>query len=102
MKYWWVNHKQTNKEELDGGYIWSPKTNRDNSRNQTYINLTLAQPGDPIVSYADTFIKAVGVVTEAYVEAPKPSEFGANGDNWLNDGWLVKVEWIRSSAPPLP
>src|SRR5687767_7224475 len=27
--YWWVNHKQTHKEELSGGYIWSPKKNKN-------------------------------------------------------------------------
>ena len=24
-KYWWVNHKKTFKQEISGGYIWSPK-----------------------------------------------------------------------------
>jgi len=102
MRFWWVNHKQTNKKELDGGYIWSPKHNKNKSRNQTYINLTLAKPGDPIISYADTVIKAIGVVSEPAIEAPKPSEFGAAGNQWENDGWLVKVDWERLENPPSP
>lgn len=44
--FWWVNHKQTFKAETEGGYIWSPKENQNGARNQTYVNLTLVQPGD--------------------------------------------------------
>lgn len=95
MKYWWVNHKQTNKEELDGGYIWSPKENKNGARNQSYINLTRAQPGDKVISFADGLIKAIGVVTHPYSEAPKPSEFGIKGTQWNDTGWLVKIDWIR-------
>ena len=25
MRYWWVNQNQTYKQELGGGYLWSPK-----------------------------------------------------------------------------
>jgi hypothetical protein len=25
MRFWWVNHKQTYRQEIGGGYIWSPK-----------------------------------------------------------------------------
>ena len=38
-KYWWVNHKKTLKQEISGGYIWSPKKNKNNARNKTYENL---------------------------------------------------------------
>ncbi|HHQ4530834.1 TPA: HNH endonuclease [Aeromonas hydrophila] len=58
MAFWWVNHKQTYSAEVGGGYIWSPKTNRNGSKNQTYINLTLTRPGDVVISYAGGFIKA--------------------------------------------
>ena len=26
-KYWWVNQNKTYKEEVSGGYMWSPKVN---------------------------------------------------------------------------
>jgi hypothetical protein len=44
MKWWWVNHSQTREQEVGGGYLWSPKINRDNSRNQTYENMTAVRP----------------------------------------------------------
>ena len=40
-KYWWVNHKKTFKQEISGGYIWSPKKNKNNARNKTYENLEI-------------------------------------------------------------
>lgn len=102
MRFWWVNHKQTNKEELNGGYIWSPKANKNGARNETYLNLTRAQPGDRVCSYADGEIKAIGVVNQQYREAPKPSEFGAKGAQWTDIGWLVSIDWEKLESPPSP
>ena len=33
-KYWWVNHSQTFHQEIDGGYLWSPKTEASGARSQ--------------------------------------------------------------------
>lgn len=41
---WWVNHKQTFRQEFDGRYIWSPKKNSNGVKNQTYLNLKEARP----------------------------------------------------------
>jgi hypothetical protein len=46
MAYWWGNHKQTYRQEVDGQYIWSPKTKSNVSCNQSYDNLRLVVPGD--------------------------------------------------------
>jgi putative restriction endonuclease len=102
MTYWWVNHKQTFKSEFEGNYIWSPKTKKDGSKNQAYINLTLARPGDIIFSFADTIIKAVGTIAEQYINAPVPKEFGAKGDQWNTDGYLVRVNWTKLDHPFKP
>ena len=95
MKYWWVNHNQTVRQELGGGFIWSPKTNQNGSKNQGYINLTLAAQGDIIFSYANQVITAIGIIDAPFVEAIKPSEFGRSGDGWHPDGYLVKVFWLE-------
>jgi len=34
--YWWVNHKQTFKHEIEGGYLWSPKFKSNDDRNYFY------------------------------------------------------------------
>lgn len=101
-QYWWVNHKQTSRIELDGGYIWSPTEKKGGVRNQAYINLTLVRPGDIVVSYADTMIKAIGVAKGGYVEAPKPAGYGAAGETWNDFGWRVPIAWTHLSVPIRP
>ncbi|MBK5541553.1 HNH endonuclease [Pseudomonas sp. TH05] len=102
QRFWWVNHKQTFKSEFEGGYIWSPKANKNGVRNSTYDNLTQVKPGDVVVSYADGQIKAVGVARQHYSEAVKPEAFGLTGANWANSGWLVPIEWTALSIPLSP
>lgn len=99
---WWVNHKQTFSAEVEGGYIWSPKLNKNGARNQTYINLTLVRPGDVVISYAATQIKAIGIATSGCYEAAKPEAFGAAGKNWAEMGWLVPIEWTLLASPLYP
>ncbi|WP_223513242.1 HNH endonuclease [Pseudomonas sp. GL-B-19] len=102
VQYWWVNHKQTYRSEIEGGYVWSPKANSNGARNQTYLNLTLVRPGDIVFSYAGAEIRAVGVVTAEHQEQPKPEEFGLTGGHWSADGWLVPVEWVVLDMPISP
>ena len=52
MRFWWVNHKQTARQELSGGYLWSPKTEARGTRSQFYDNMRKAAPGDILLSYA--------------------------------------------------
>lgn len=102
QRFWWVNHKQTFKSEFEGGYIWSPKANKNGARNSTYDNLTQVKPGDVVVSYADGQIKAIGVASQQCLEALKPEEFGLTGVNWASSGWLVPIEWNALSRPVSP
>ncbi len=100
--YWWVNHKQTYRQETDGGYVWSPKTIKGDRRKPTYDNLNRCQPGDVVFSYANKRISQIGLVETAAVTAQKPTEFGATGDNWGEEGWLVRVNWqpLRQALVP--
>lgn len=102
MGFWWVNHKQTFRQEIEGGYIWSPKTDKDGSRNQAYINLTLTKVNDTVFSYANGRISAVGRVIEVCQDRLRPSEFGETGEQWDRDGWFVKVDWTMLESPLSP
>lgn len=102
MNYWWVNHKQTHSAEIKGGYIWSPKTNSNGAKNQTYENLTKTKPGDIVFSYAHAVIMAVGVVSDTWAEAPKPAEFGKAGETWADTGWYVPITWELLDTPVSP
>jgi len=92
MNYWWVNQNQTYKNEVQGGFLWSPKTNKNGARNQFYDNMTLVRAGDVVFSFSDTRIKAIGRILAQAETSPKP-DFGGAGDYWLNEGWHVPVEF---------
>lgn len=102
MAFWWVNHKQTRDHEVRGGYLWSPMRNANGGFNQTYENMTRARPGDIVFSYANGRIGAIGQITEAASASPKPSEFGAVGNYWANEGWLVGVYFSPAPKPLAP
>lgn len=101
MRYWWVNQNQTFKHEVAGGFLWSPKTNKNGARNQFYENMKEVRAGDPIFSFSDTYIKAVGIAQGSAQSATKP-DFGAVGDQWSDEGWFVPVEFESSDQPVKP
>lgn len=102
MNYWWVNHKQTFKDERLGNYIWSPRKNSNGSKNETYLNLTRVQPGDSVFSYANGSIGAIGLAKEKYIKCDRPLSFGEVGEQWDRNGWKVSIEWIKILQPISP
>jgi len=95
MRYWWVNQNQTFRQEIDGGYLWSPKRNKNGHRNPFYEFMREVASGDIVFSFCDTRIAALGIVSGYCHESPKPEEFGAAGMNWSQIGWRVGVRWQR-------
>jgi len=95
VRYWWVNQNQTFRQEIDGGYLWSPKRNKNGNRNPFYEFMREVSPGDMVFSFCDTRIAALGIVSGYCRESPKPEEFGAAGTNWSQIGWRVGVRWQR-------
>ena len=63
-KYWWVNHKQTFKSGIGGGFLWSPKLKSNGDRNYFYDTMMDAQVGDCVFSYAEGKISYFGIVVE--------------------------------------
>ncbi len=76
MRYWWVNQNRTFRQEFDGGYLWSPKRNKNGHRNPCYEFMREVAPGDIVFSFCDTRIAALGIVSGYCRESPKPEEFG--------------------------
>lgn len=93
MRFWWVNQNQTFRQEVKGGYLWSPKRNANGHRNPFYDSMREVAPGDIIFSFCDTLIKAIGISRSYCFEAPKPPEFGSAGPSWSEIGWRVQIEW---------
>lgn len=102
MAVWWVNHKQTFRHEIEGGYIWSPKTKANGQANATYDTLRRVLPGDLIFSYAFGQISQVGIATRTAASSPKPEQFGQAGLNWDAEGWMVPVTWHPTPKPLVP
>ena len=101
-RYWWVNHNKTARQEIDGQYLWSPKTESNGARSEFYNNMRRASPGDLVLSYAGQVIRYVGRVTEFAFSAPKPAEFGSAGAYWNDDGWYLPVFWTSLDPPVRP
>ena len=95
MRYWWVNQNQTYRQEVEGGYLWSPKRNANGARNPFYESMREVAPGDLIFSFMDTRILSVGIAQSYCWESPKPEEFGSAGQNWENVGWKVQVNFTE-------
>lgn len=95
MRYWWVNQNQTFRQEIEGGYLWSPKRNKNGHRNPFYEFMREVAPGDIVFSFCNTRVAALGIVSGYCRESPKPDEFGTAGMNWSQIGWRVSVRWQR-------
>ena len=60
MNYWWVNHKQTFRQEFGGKYVWSPKLKSNSRVNHFYETMREVQPGDLVYSYANAAVQGFG------------------------------------------
>jgi hypothetical protein len=76
MRYWWVNQNQTWRQERAGAFLWSPKRRADGARNPFYEFMREVAPGDLVLSFEGTFIRAISVAQSYCYECPKPKEFG--------------------------
>jgi len=93
VRFWWVNQNQTFEQEVTGGYLWSPKRNANGARNPFYESMREVAPGDLILSFQGTYIRAIGIAGSYCYECPKPPEFGSAGPNWSRIGWKVDVRF---------
>lgn len=102
MRYWWVNHAQTMRQEVEGGYLWSPVTEANGTRSRFYDNMRFAAPGDVVLSYAEGRVGRAGIVADFAISAPKPEEFGTIGAYWNQTGWLLPVQWFDAKIDVRP
>ncbi len=89
-QYWWVSQNKTYHHEVPGNFMWSPKVNSRGGRVPSYDFMESMKIGDVVFSFADTYIKAIGIVTSPAESSVKP-DFGTAGADWSDDGWLVDV-----------
>jgi hypothetical protein len=51
------------------------------------VSADATKPGDLVFSFADGYIRALGIIASHGYEAPKPHEFGQVGAYWDRIGW---------------
>ena len=101
-RYWWANHRVCFREELDGGYLWSPKAASTAGGRRTPDNLTQALPGEVVFSFAEGRIGAIGVVTDRVRQAPQPAVSGGTARSRPVAGWLLPVRFVSLGVPIVP
>ena len=101
MNYWWVNQKQTYRQEIgDGnGYMWSPKRQKNGKPHFSYEFMRSVKSGDVIFSYANSSIIAIGIAQTLSYHFPQPTEFGSAGLNWSQEGWRIDVKYTKLVKP---
>jgi hypothetical protein len=101
---WWVNHKQTCRQETDGGHIWSPKANANGARNVSCDNLTRCQGGDGVFSYANGRISQIGLVENERLSGANGLLLSPHADKLFDRHWisfdaggelLGALDWLR-------
>ncbi len=90
------------RQEVDGGYLWSPVSEANGARSRFYDNMRLAAPGDVVLSYAEARLGRIGIVADFAISSPKPEEFGNVGAYWSSIGWLLPVEWLDAALSVRP
>jgi hypothetical protein len=99
MKHWWVNHKQTFRQEFGGKYVWCPKLKSNGHVNHFYETMREVQPGDLVFSYASAAVQGFGFATTHCYSCPRPDDFGKVGDAWDIKGWRVDVNFQKFDSP---
>ncbi|MFG6117931.1 McrB family protein [Thalassobacillus sp. B23F22_16] len=89
--YWWVNQGQTAKDEVEGGFLWAPKKNKQGTPLTHHTDLLKANPGDVVFAYSQGAIHSICEVTEKAITSKKPSTFTT--DQWGEDGNLLRVQY---------
>jgi putative restriction endonuclease len=102
VRYWWVNHKRTHRQELEGGFLWSPKRKQSSADSESSNNMTRVMPGDVVFAFSFTggALRAVGVALSRAREAPNPFEFETSRkQSGGHRGWHVTVRFAELGRP---
>lgn len=97
-KWFWVNQGQTWKEEADEGILWAPLRTKNGQRLAHWERMDEVRVGDVVLHYSGA-LRAVSVVTQAAVRAPRPQSLPS--DAWANDGRLIRSDYqlLRQPIP---
>jgi hypothetical protein len=99
--FWWVNHSDTVRPEIEGSYLWfANRVRNSKARSESDKNIQRLIPGDVVYSFAGGAIGAIGVVLGPAREAAKPLELDSMPEYAdPQKGWLVPVRFMTITNP---
>ena len=96
MRYFWVNQKQTYKQEREGGYLWAPKLNSNGNQHWGWKTMVEVNPGDVIFNNVNGALRSYCIATSAAYDFTKPAELE---QEWEQLGWKIDARYIDLSKP---
>jgi len=95
--FWWVNQGVTYQVELQGGYLWAPQKSKAGFPIGHHTNLLKVEPGDVILHYANSALRAISRVNSEAITADRPGELP--GEPWDKEGYLLRTEYSQFTEP---
>lgn len=96
-QYWMVVQSRSYKDEIPGGFLWAPITNKKGAKLPTYSSMKDIKKGDIIFSLVNPgdglSLYAIGVCVEEYKDCDNP--LVNNKDDWIKPGWIVKANFTE-------
>lgn len=96
MAYFWVNQKQTYKQEREGEYLWAPKRNSDGNQHWGWKTMVKVNPGDIIFNNVNGALRSYCIATSAAYDFTKPTELE---QEWEQLGWKIDARYIDLPKP---
>ena len=96
MNYFWVNQKQTYKQEREGGYLWAPKRGSDGKQHWGWKTMPKVNQGDIIFNNVNGALRSYCIATSTAYDFSKPAEIE---QGWEQQGWKINVRYIDLQNP---
>ncbi|GAB3547486.1 hypothetical protein GCM10027404_09660 [Arthrobacter tumbae] len=95
INYWWASQGVNYRTVIPLGTLWTCP--RANGRVDIARGLIKSlEPGDIVFHHAESFLRAVSRVSEPWRPWPRPEGYPLIFEGEGDDGWLVKVDPIRT------
>ena len=103
MSVFYVFQGETYDQERPGGYVWSPKLNRNGGKNAGYSMMTNIRKDDFILHNVNGKVVSISIAKTDYYEAKEPHELiEANTSvDWDEAGYRVDTDYFDFDVPLL-
>ncbi len=99
MAVFYVYQGETYQDELNGGFVWSPKLNRIGRENKGYTMMTCIKKSDFILHNFNGKLMAISIAQTDCFDALKPLDKYRKGTPWDNDGYRVDTIYKKLEVP---